>query len=158
MSLIFNTCSWNIRIQFECGWVPFIKNTLSFPSEFTWFPGCLVYQIRIVLLKVFCTISIESVKDFYCLLLIGSQHEYFVTYVRSILHWPTHVYVSRGEHVCGHCAEVRRVASICSVSSQIKNSYGTSWGEAGYIRLGMDGDGPGICGMYTDPSFPIHNP
>ena len=96
MSLILNACPWNIRIQFECGWVPFIKNTLPFSSEFTWFPGCLVYQlIRIVLLKVFCTISIESVKDFYCLLLIGSQHEYFVTYVRSILHWPTHVYVSQ---------------------------------------------------------------
>ena len=36
----------------------------------------------------------------------------------------------------------------------VKNSWGTQWGEAGYINLARIGNGPGICGVLSMPSFP----
>ena len=27
-------------------------------------------------------------------------------------------------------------------------TVGTQWGESGYIRMAMEDDGPGVCGMY----------
>ena len=36
-----------------------------------------------------------------------------------------------------------------------KNSWGTDWGEKGYIRLYRLEYGPGICGLATMPTFPI---
>ena len=36
----------------------------------------------------------------------------------------------------------------------VKNSWGTGWGESGYIRLANDGDGNGECGMYMQASYP----
>ena len=35
----------------------------------------------------------------------------------------------------------------------IKNSWGTSWGENGYVRVGVS-SGAGICGIQSQPSFP----
>jgi len=36
----------------------------------------------------------------------------------------------------------------------VKNSWGATWGDAGYIKLGMADSGAGICGMYLQPSYP----
>lgn len=37
----------------------------------------------------------------------------------------------------------------------IKNSWGTWWGEQGYIRIADNGDGLGMCGMFQDSSIPV---
>jgi C1A family cysteine protease len=38
----------------------------------------------------------------------------------------------------------------------VKNSWGTSWGNAGYIYIGMS-TGNGVCGINMEPSFPNTN-
>ena len=38
----------------------------------------------------------------------------------------------------------------------MRNSWGTSWGEQGYMRIEIT-DGVGICGINTEPSYPITN-
>merc|ERR1712216_367902 len=39
---------------------------------------------------------------------------------------------------------------------KLKNSWGSKWGENGYIRLNADKDGTGQCGILMGPpSFPI---
>jgi KDEL-tailed cysteine endopeptidase len=38
----------------------------------------------------------------------------------------------------------------------VKNSWGTSWGESGYIRMERDSnDKQGICGIAMDASYPL---
>jgi len=37
---------------------------------------------------------------------------------------------------------------------KVRNSWGASWGESGYIRLALNGDGYGICGVQSQPSYP----
>ena len=39
---------------------------------------------------------------------------------------------------------------------KVKNSYGTTWGEAGYIRMkrGVRADGTGISSVATRASYP----
>jgi C1A family cysteine protease len=38
----------------------------------------------------------------------------------------------------------------------VKNSWGTSWGEQGYVKIGRSDstNDAGICGIAMDPSFP----
>ena len=35
----------------------------------------------------------------------------------------------------------------------VKNSWGTSWGEAGYVKIGF-GDGAGVCGINQYVAYP----
>ena len=36
----------------------------------------------------------------------------------------------------------------------VKNSWGTGWGLAGYLQIGMT-DGNGVCGINMQPSYPV---
>ena len=36
----------------------------------------------------------------------------------------------------------------------VRNSWGSSWGESGYIKIAAPGDGPGICGIQMQPVYP----
>jgi C1A family cysteine protease len=38
----------------------------------------------------------------------------------------------------------------------LKNSWGPDWGEKGYFRIARDAsaNGPGICGLQEQPSYP----
>jgi len=38
----------------------------------------------------------------------------------------------------------------------VKNSWGSSWGLNGYIKIGVT-DGAGCCGIQTNPSYPVTN-
>jgi len=36
----------------------------------------------------------------------------------------------------------------------VKNSWGSSWGDKGYIKIANNGDGNGICGIQMAPVRP----
>jgi hypothetical protein len=40
----------------------------------------------------------------------------------------------------------------------VKNSWGSGWGEKGYLRIkrDMDKTGPGVCGLQQAASYPIY--
>jgi len=39
----------------------------------------------------------------------------------------------------------------------LRNSWGTSWGEQGYMKIANTGNGVGICGVLSDPLYPNSN-
>ena len=40
----------------------------------------------------------------------------------------------------------------------LKNSWGTNWGENGYVKIGISNDAYGICGILSDPGpYPYTN-
>ena len=39
----------------------------------------------------------------------------------------------------------------------LRNSWGTSWGEAGYMKMANTGDGDGICGVLLNGVYPTSN-
>jgi hypothetical protein len=41
----------------------------------------------------------------------------------------------------------------------VKNSVGTGWGDAGYVKIGVESTAPeGICGILSTPSAPTTVP
>jgi len=36
----------------------------------------------------------------------------------------------------------------------VKNSWGASWGDHGYVKVGVE-SGAGVCGIQSDPSYPL---
>lgn len=38
---------------------------------------------------------------------------------------------------------------------KVKNSWGATWGEQGYIRLARDTSSTGLCGIAMEPSYPV---
>jgi len=39
----------------------------------------------------------------------------------------------------------------------VKNSWNTSWGDKGYLKIANNGDGDGICGIQMDPTRAVTN-
>jgi len=39
----------------------------------------------------------------------------------------------------------------------VKNSWNTSWGDNGYLKIANNGDGDGICGIQMDPTRAVTN-
>lgn len=37
----------------------------------------------------------------------------------------------------------------------MKNNYGTDWGEDGYLKVAINGDGPGVCGVQTNSYYAV---
>merc|ERR1711920_595686 len=40
---------------------------------------------------------------------------------------------------------------------RVKNSWGATWGDEGYIRLARGGEGSGECGLESAASYPVVN-
>jgi len=85
----------------------------------------------------------------------------------AIAHTPTSVSVNASSSVFRNYSTGIVTSSTCGTSTNhailavgygsnyylVKNSWGKSWGDAGYIKIGI-ADGVGICGIQNHPSYP----
>jgi len=39
----------------------------------------------------------------------------------------------------------------------LRNSWGTTWGDQGYMKIADQGTGAGVCGVQSAPTFPSSN-
>ena len=56
--------------------------------------------------------------------------------------------VTKWWHSCG--SNARRLADSEGLDNyyKVQNSWGKWWGDNGFLRMQIDNDGPGVCGMY----------
>jgi len=39
----------------------------------------------------------------------------------------------------------------------LRNSWGTGWGDSGYMKMAITGDDSGVCGVQLDANYPTTN-
>jgi len=82
---------------------------------------------------------------------IVASSPYFQSYTSGIL-TDAHlcdVYVDHAVLAVGYGIEGEQDYYI------VKNSWGSSWGEDGYVRIGTDGNGAQICQVQSEPVYAI---
>jgi KDEL-tailed cysteine endopeptidase len=81
---------------------------------------------------------------------IESSGLFFQFYSSGIFRGPCGTYLDHAVTAVGYGGEGSNKYWI------VKNSWGTTWGENGYIRMWKDsGSSAGICGIALDASYPV---
>lgn len=81
---------------------------------------------------------------------VGIDADDFMFYESGVFNGPCYTDLDHGVVVVGYGAVHETKYWI------VKNSWGVSWGENGYIRIKRDVDAPeGLCGIANDASYPL---
>jgi len=81
---------------------------------------------------------------------IAASSNYFNSYKSGVL---------TNSSKCGTRVDHAVLAVGYGTSSQygdyyiVKNSWGASWGEKGYVNIGTTGNGAGVCQVQTEPAY-----
>lgn len=90
---------------------------------------------------------------------VAQQPISIAIYALTIMHYKSGIYNNYAECPSGLLDHGVLAAGYGTDKGQdywlVKNSWGASWGENGYIRFARKSSGPGICGLATSASFPI---